>query len=103
MKGRIPKPTPIRIMEGNPGKRPLNVAEPRFPPGIAEAPEHLTPAERAEWERVTALLDSARVLTEADYLAMEVLAQRAVRLRESQARVAKLGLMIKDKRGNIRL
>ncbi len=54
MRGRKPKPTYLRIIEGNAGKRPLNHDEPA-PIGElveADAPAWLTPAQRLLWRQV---------------------------------------------------
>jgi P27 family predicted phage terminase small subunit len=65
------KPTAIRKLEGNPGKRPFNADEPQ----IATADESFdtVPAvlvadevAAAEWRRLAPLLREARVVTEAD-------------------------------------
>ena len=43
MRGRKPKPTALKVLEGNPGKRPLNKKEPQ--------PEKKAPAARHGWSR----------------------------------------------------
>lgn len=43
--GRKPKPTYLKILEGNPGRRPLNVNEP-LPDGDLSAPPDWMPAEQ---------------------------------------------------------
>lgn len=71
MSGRRPKPTAVKKLEGNPGRRPLNKAEPVI--GLnrefAEPPEVIAGDARAaaEWRRLAPLLKTARVLTDADY------------------------------------
>jgi P27 family predicted phage terminase small subunit len=49
--GRRQKPTPLRLLEGNPGKRRI---VPETPPerGPCDPPEHLVPAERDVWLRL---------------------------------------------------
>ena len=42
------KPTNLKILEGNPGRRALNVTEP-LPTGEAQCPGHLQPQARAMW------------------------------------------------------
>ena len=37
-RGRKPKPTALKLLEGNPGNRPLNIAEPR-PTGVPNCPD----------------------------------------------------------------
>lgn len=66
MRGRKPKPTALKVVEGNPGRRPLNKDEPQLPPGVPEAPAHMTPGARAEWGRVAPMLAESRVLTQGD-------------------------------------
>ena len=49
-RGRYPKPTALRVLQGNPGKRPLNDQEPRPEPLVwTEPPAELTTAERGIW------------------------------------------------------
>ena len=66
MRGRKPKPTTIKVLEGNPGRRPLNDREPQAPPGIPECPEFLGEEARAEWFRMAMVLTNMGLLTLAD-------------------------------------
>lgn len=63
-----PKPTKMKILEGNPGKRPLNKFEPEPPPGVPKMPSWLGSYEAAveEWVWVSTILDSMGVMTLAD-------------------------------------
>ncbi len=70
MRGRKPKPTALKILEGNPGKRTLNDREPLPPEGIPECPEFLDEEARAEWYRLAALLGRMKLLTVADRSAL---------------------------------
>ena len=47
MRGRRPKPTRLKMLTGNPGKRPLNHDEPRPEAAIPECPPELGPVARA--------------------------------------------------------
>jgi P27 family predicted phage terminase small subunit len=49
MRGRKPKPTYLKIIEGNPGKRPLNDAEPQPTEDIGGPPDWMTEREQAIW------------------------------------------------------
>lgn len=49
LRGPAPKPTALKIAAGNPGKRPLNTAEPVPPAGIAEPPDWLGDEARKIW------------------------------------------------------
>lgn len=63
----------LKLIEGNPGKRPINEAEPQpqrvFRP---RAPVGMTRAERAKWGKMCKVLSGMKVLTEADLDALEI-------------------------------
>ena len=61
MRGRRPKPSRIKALTGNPGKRPLNAHEPRPEPALPECPPELSPAGRREWERLSAELSLSSI------------------------------------------
>lgn len=70
MRGRRPKPTRLKVLTGNPGKRALNEAEPRPEPEIPDCPPELGPIARREWERLVAELAPLRILTQLDRAAL---------------------------------
>jgi len=72
MRGRKPKPTQQKILEGNPGRRPLNQAEPRHPVLSSDVPRELATDEEArlEWLRLEPLLKGSRQITQADRAAL---------------------------------
>ena len=70
MKGRKPKPTIVRQLEGNPGKRAINDREPVPPDGIPDCPEHLDDEARAEWFRTSKVLKEMGLLSKADRSAL---------------------------------
>jgi P27 family predicted phage terminase small subunit len=74
MRGRKPKPTRLKILEGNPGKRVLNADEPKPMRGVPPTPEYLPPRARATFEMLGARLDAMGVITIADGVALEMLA-----------------------------
>lgn len=71
MRGRKPKPSAQRELEGNAGHRPINEDEPT-PPSVDEAfdePPALVaalPEAAAEWRRLAPMLRKCRQVTEAD-------------------------------------
>lgn len=65
MRGPPPKPTALRIAEGNPGKRPLPDAEPK-PTGKAQCPAYLSLEAQKVWAVTAPLCESMGTLTEAD-------------------------------------
>ncbi len=109
MKGRKPKPTKLKLLAGNPGKRPLNEDEPQFAPDLPEAPGFLLPEARAEWDRIAGQLFAQGVLTSVDRGALAVCCQawgRAVQAESALAELAEKdpsmhGLLIKTGRGAV--
>jgi phage terminase small subunit len=66
LRGPAPKPTSIRVLEGNLSRRPLPTNEPRPMVGEPDIPSHLDREARREWRRLVPILLSMRVLTVAD-------------------------------------
>lgn len=66
MPGRKPTPTAIKELNGNPGKRPLNKAEPQPRKRRPKAPAHLSEVGLREWRRVLRILWPMGVVTEAE-------------------------------------
>ncbi len=64
--GRRSKPTSLKLIEGNPGKRPLNQAEPKPPPGRPIAPPDLSDDAKKEWQYVVPKLDEMGLLHKLD-------------------------------------
>ena len=75
MAGRKPKPTAIKKLEGNPGKRKLNTKEPIPAKGMPNCPEWLMPEAKKEWERLADLMNQLGVLTEVDMAAFAAYCQ----------------------------
>jgi P27 family predicted phage terminase small subunit len=91
MRGRKPKPTQLKLVGGNAGKRRLNTREPNLPRAIPSPPAHLSPAAMVVWGQVTVILDRMRVLTEADVFVLESYAETVVECRKLRAVLAKKG------------
>jgi len=71
MAGRRPKPTVLRLVTGNPGKRAINKREPKPLRDIPPCPDHLYDSGKIAWDRLSAMLDSMGVMTEADAYTLE--------------------------------
>ena len=52
MRGRKPTPTQVKILRGNPGRRPLNEGEPQPAPLAPSCPPELSPTAKDEWNRI---------------------------------------------------
>jgi P27 family predicted phage terminase small subunit len=71
MAGRRPKPTHLKVVSGNPGKRAINKREPQPRRELPSCPAHLSDEAKVAWGRMSVLLDRMGVLTEADAYALE--------------------------------
>lgn len=68
--GRNPKPTALKKLQGNPGKRRLPVAEPTPAPALPTCPTHIRGAGRKEWRRIASELFELGLLTNVDRAAL---------------------------------
>ena len=93
--GPKPQPTALKIIRGNPGKRPLptNEAQPEL--GVPEPPGDLSEQARQYWATYAEPLADMRVLTVADQAALALLCEATATFWESMAQVRKTGLIIK--------
>ena len=90
-RGRKPKPTALKVLEGNPGKRPLNDREPVPPKGTLKCPAWLLPEAKKEWKRLAPALEAMGVLTMADLTAFEGYCQAYARWKEAEAFITQHG------------
>ena len=81
MSGPPPKPTRLKALAGNPGKRPLNRREPvpLKPDKPPYAPRFLTGEAQKEWHRMVRLLMGLGLYTEVDMMALAMYCQAAGR------------------------
>ena len=99
MRGRKPQPTKLKILKGNPGKRPLNLDEPELPATPTACPKDLKGDAKKEWERLAESLVTAGVLTIGDLMTFreyctltgEVRAMERLVKRVGQATAHRLG------------
>ncbi len=95
MVGRKPKPTAVKALAGNPGKRKLSATEPRFG-GAAKCPAHLSKEARAEWDRVAEELAPAGLLTSVDRAALAAYCQTWARWCDAERQLQKSGVVLKS-------
>ena len=100
--GRKPKPTALKRLEGNPGKRPLNEMEPVPPTVPLQCPKHLLPEAKKEWKRLAPILMSMGLLTAADAVPFEGYCTAYARWLEAQEEITRHGSIYKDNEGRIR-
>src|SRR5258708_5182575 len=75
MRGRKPKPTRIKILSGNPGKRPLPKNDVKPPKQIPRPSPILQGLARKEWWHIAPLLYDAGLLTKIDVPALATYCQ----------------------------
>ncbi len=66
MTGRKPKPNNLKLVQGNPGKRPINHEEPKPPPIAPKPPAWLHKEGKKEWKRLAPQLEKLGLLTQID-------------------------------------
>ena len=66
MRGRKPKPNGLRLIQGNPGKRPINPREPKFMKGVPRCPDYLDACAKEKWKAVVSELAPQGILTKVD-------------------------------------
>jgi P27 family predicted phage terminase small subunit len=100
MRGRKPKPTAQRRLEGNPGKRPLPAAEVTPPTSLdaftGDVPAELLedPLAGEEWRRLAPMLTKVRLVTDADRASLIALCLEWSRYLEAIGKVRQLGMII---------
>jgi P27 family predicted phage terminase small subunit len=96
--GRRAKPTALKILQGNPGRRELNKNEPK-PSGIPTCPRHLNKIARTEWRRISKELLACGLLTSVDRAALACYAVAWSRWVEAEGKVATTGLVVQSPTG----
>lgn len=103
--GRAPAPTNLKIIKGNPGRRPVKKDDVSPLVGIPDCPSHLTAEARSEWMRITPLLLTYRLITEIDTAALALYCQSYGRWQEAEKKIAEMrekggdGLLVKAPSG----
>lgn len=101
MRGRKPKPTALKIREGNPSRRPLNAHEPKPPKALPRCPAHLSPTAKAEWRRLARTLNEMGVLTLSDRAAFAAYCQAYGRWVEAEQKLAETPVLLKTPSGYV--
>lgn len=86
-RGPKPEPTALKVLKGNPGKRPLNDSEPQ-PVGDAQCPDWISEDSRKYWEYIVSVLSSVPgLLTIADSASLALMADTLALYRRAQMEV----------------
>lgn len=99
MRGRKPKPTHLKAITGNPGKRPLNRDEPQPEITIPECPSELSDAAKREWDRLVGELSKLHLVTNLDRAALAAYCATYALWAEATEAIHKFGAMVKSPSG----
>lgn len=99
MRGRRPKPTALKLVDVS--HRRANEREPQPTPGAPDPPDWLSPAARAEWERVSPELERMGLLTRVDLAALAAYCTAYAHFVEAERTIQQHGLTvsIRDDKG----
>lgn len=98
-RGRKPKPTALKMLEGNPGGRPLNENEPKPQKKAPRCPTWLEEEARKEWKRMAKVLEQLGLLTEMDMAAFAGYCQAYARWKEAEEFLTQHGSMVRTPNG----
>ncbi|MCP3997262.1 MAG: phage terminase small subunit P27 family [bacterium] len=103
-RGPPPKPTYLKAVRGNPGKRPLNENEPKPPKDAPRCPVWLSAEAKTVWRRVVPMLERMGVLTLVDGDALNGYCQTYARWKKAEEFLEKHGDVypLRDEQGRVR-
>jgi P27 family predicted phage terminase small subunit len=103
-RGPPAKPTVLKLLAGNPGKRTISDREPKPPAGVPRYPDWLSAEARKVWRRLAPQLKTMKVLTLVDRDALAAYCHTYARWREAEDFITRHGLTypIRDEKGNVR-
>jgi P27 family predicted phage terminase small subunit len=99
-RGRKPKPTETKKLEGNPGKRALNNQEPQPDVAIPECPQHLEGEARKEYKRISAILAKLKIISEIDMASLAGYCEAWGNYVQASKKVKKEGAVLYSDKGN---
>ena len=93
-RGRKPKPTALKRLAGNPGRRPLNEAEPTPRPVAPKKPPHLTGLAGRTWKWLCEILGGMGILASSDVALMTLYCDTWQEYVDTRKAVKKYGLVM---------
>jgi P27 family predicted phage terminase small subunit len=99
MRGAKPKATVLKLITGNPGRRPLNPLEAKPSVVIPDPPEMLSEAALKEWNRITPLLADVGLIAQLDRAIIAAYCQAWARWIECERMLETTGLIVKAPSG----
>ena len=101
VRGRKPKPTALKQLEGNPGKRQLNEHEPVPPKSTVRCPAWLEAEAKKEWKRLAPSLEAMGILTSVDITAFAGYCQAYARWTEAEEFITQHGSIFQTPSGYV--
>ena len=101
MKGRKPKPTELKKLAGNPGRRPLNDKEPQIEKGKPRCPSHLNDIAKKVWKIFATRLYDAGLLTHIDQYTLAAFCIEVGRSIEAELVLRESNPVIRNMQGNL--
>ena len=99
MRGAKPKATVLKLVTGNPGRRPLNAQEAKPKTVVPEPPEMMNEAALKEWHRVTPLLEEVGLIAKLDRAIIAAYCMAWSRWIECERMLETTGLIVKAPNG----
>ena len=99
MRGAKPKATVLKLITGNPGRRPLNPKEAKPAAVIPDPPEMMKGAALDEWNRVTPLLADVGLIAKLDRAIISAYCMAWARWIDCERMLETTGLIVKAPNG----
>ena len=99
MRGPPKKPTVLKILQGNPGRKPLPKNEPKPVACQPDAPETLSADARKHWDKIAAQLAESGIMTALDSDALAAYCEAYSRWLDANQKLVKFGSVIKGEDG----
>lgn len=99
--GRKPLPSQIKVLNGNPGKRPLNNREPKPDVHIPNCPDFLDSDAKTEWKRITKELKKLGLVSNMDMVQLAILCQDYARWKQATEIINERGMTFETDKGYI--
>ena len=96
MSGPPPKPTALKMIDGNPGRTPINKDEvtPEIPTEVPPFPDGLCEGARPYWEELAPMLFRIRCMTEAERQGLSTLCVALFDFHDVQKMIDKFGRVV---------